>query len=53
MFNHLSDSLNRIMQDLENQNETKIDKINSLANGIHELNVDIRHLETHGYLPND
>lgn len=52
-FNYLSDSLNAIRNDLKSQIEVTAKKINSLADQINDINIEISEIEPHGYLPND
>lgn len=52
-FNYLSKSLTAIQQDLKNEVEMNIKKINSLLNQINNVNKQIGEIEPHGYIPND
>lgn len=52
-FKHLSQSLQSIQTDLQNQIDTTVIDANSLLRQINELNQQIKKVEPHGYLPND
>ncbi|PLR78246.1 flagellar hook-associated protein FlgK [Bacillus sp. V3-13] len=52
-FNYLSGSLDSIRLDLEQSISVSVDKINTLAVQINEVNKEIGQVEPHGDLPND
>ncbi|WP_368654410.1 flagellar hook-associated protein FlgK [Ornithinibacillus sp. 4-3] len=52
-FNHLSESLHAIRNDLRNQIDHTAEDANSLLRQIHSLNEQIKKVEPHGYLTND
>ncbi|WP_100010415.1 flagellar hook-associated protein FlgK [Lentibacillus sediminis] len=52
-FQYLSQSLNTIRGDLKTEIDTKLNNANSLLTQIQEINVQVKHSETHGYLTND
>ncbi|MGN7399530.1 flagellar hook-associated protein FlgK [Cytobacillus praedii] len=52
-FNYLSTTLNSIRDDLKQSISVNVDKINTLAYQINEINKQIGQVEPHGDLPND
>lgn len=52
-FQYLANSLQSVQQNLRSEIDVTVDKINSLARQIHEINVQIANVEPHGYLAND
>jgi flagellar hook-associated protein 1 len=52
-FNYLFDSLKAIQSDFKKQINVTIDKINSIATQINNINKQIGDTEPHGYLTND
>ncbi|WP_010099443.1 flagellar hook-associated protein FlgK [Ornithinibacillus scapharcae] len=52
-FNHLHTSLTTVKRQLKGQLVEKVEKVNTLATQINELNMQIEKLEGNGYLPND
>ncbi|WP_226376835.1 flagellar hook-associated protein FlgK [Oceanobacillus halotolerans] len=52
-FNYLTESLQAIQQDLKDEIDTKVTTINTIAQKINKLNMEISHLENNDYLPND
>lgn len=52
-FNYLSNSLESIRSDLKQSISVSVDKINSLATQINNINKQISKVEPHGDLPND
>ncbi|WP_313800886.1 flagellar hook-associated protein FlgK [Cytobacillus sp.] len=52
-FNYLSTTLNSIRNDLKQSISVNVDKINTLAYQINEINKQIGQVEPHGDLPND
>lgn len=52
-FNYLSTSLNGIRADLKNEVSVTEKEINSLAEQINNINIQISAVEPHGLLPND
>ncbi|MFC0187352.1 flagellar hook-associated protein FlgK [Fictibacillus aquaticus] len=52
-FNYLSNSLTTIQSDIKSQAEMSVQEINSLASQINNINLQIKEVEPHGYLPND
>ncbi|MDX8363820.1 flagellar hook-associated protein FlgK [Cytobacillus sp. IB215665] len=52
-FNYISDSLQAIQNDLQNELSVTEKEINSLADQINDINRQIADVEPHGYLPND
>src|SRR5690625_4603547 len=52
-FNHLSDSLVAIQEDLKSQIDVTVSDVNSLVRQINDINEQIQTIEPHGYLAND
>ncbi|MEH7124269.1 flagellar hook-associated protein FlgK [Bacillus sp. JJ1773] len=52
-FNYLSASLNSIREDLKQSIKVNVEKINTLASQINNINKQISQVEPHGDLPND
>lgn len=52
-FQYLSESLQRVRSDLENELQVTVRDVNSLLEGIDNLNQQIAVVEPNGYLPND
>ncbi|MFC2947261.1 flagellar hook-associated protein FlgK [Virgibacillus sediminis] len=52
-FRYLSDSISGVRDDLRHEMETTVDRVNSLASQIHEINQQVKQSETHGYTAND
>src|SRR5690625_1455128 len=52
-FNYLSETLESIRGDLQNQIKVTVSDVNSLLTQINEINKQIQAVEPHGYLPND
>lgn len=52
-FNYMSKSLNSIRSDLKSELDTTEKHVNSLLTQINEINKQVKHIESHGYLAND
>src|SRR5690625_1751959 len=52
-FNHLTETLQSIQEDLYQEIDNASDRINSLLGQINQINNQLKHLEPHGYLAND
>ncbi|TCT20452.1 flagellar hook-associated protein 1 FlgK [Melghiribacillus thermohalophilus] len=52
-FNYLSSSLKAVQDDLKNEIDVTVDKINSLLTQIDGINKQISEVEPHGYVTND
>lgn len=52
-FNHLTETLQSIQNDLYQEMNNASDTINSLLGQINQINNQLKHLEPHGYLAND
>lgn len=52
-FNHLSNNLNAIREELQSQINTTVADVNSILRQINEINEQIQTIEPHGYLAND
>src|SRR5699024_6627051 len=52
-FNYYNESLHNIRADLNRELSQTAGSANTFLEGIHDLNEEIKNLETNGYIPND